>query len=136
MKKFATSVDPLGYWHWDKIEKLPDGCWIWTGARNTGGYGVARHRGRTIGAHRMTYEVFVGPLDPFLEIDHLCRNPPCVNPDHLEQVTRAENIRRVRSRQFALPGLAAPKPPKPGRRPARDAFDYSPEYGEWFQFGT
>lgn len=45
-------------------------------------------------AHRAVYEALVGPIPPELELDHLCRNPACVNPAHLEPVTRKENVRR------------------------------------------
>ena len=45
-------------------------------------------------AHRVYYERHVGPVPEGLELDHLCRNPGCVNPEHLEPVTHAENIRR------------------------------------------
>ncbi|HEV2123202.1 MAG TPA: HNH endonuclease signature motif containing protein [Chloroflexota bacterium] len=45
-------------------------------------------------AHRWAYEALVGPIPTGTELDHLCRNPACVRPDHLEPVTHAENIRR------------------------------------------
>jgi hypothetical protein len=62
-------------------------CWIWIGARHEQGYGHYL-RGK---AHRFAYEHFVGPIPAGLEIDHLCRIPPCVNPAHLEAVTPREN---------------------------------------------
>lgn len=73
-------------------------CWIWTGAIASGtGYGQA-HVGeiprRKIGAHRALYELHRGPIPAGLALDHLCRVRSCVNPDHLEPVTRAENDRR------------------------------------------
>lgn len=72
------------------------GCWVFTGYRAKDGYGrigVPRQR-RVALAHRVSYEVFVGDISEGLEIDHLCRNRGCVNPLHLEPVTRQENIRR------------------------------------------
>jgi hypothetical protein len=49
-----------------------------------------------MGAHRFAYLEFVGPIPDGLVLDHLCRNKKCVNPDHLEPVTNAENLRRGR----------------------------------------
>lgn len=66
------------------------GCWEWQRNRDSRGYG--RYRGT--GAHRWVYQQLVGPIPADLELDHLCRNPPCVNPAHLEPVTHAENVRR------------------------------------------
>jgi hypothetical protein len=58
------------------------------------GYGRFKVAGRTLVASRYAYEEFVGPIPDGMEIDHLCFTPGCVNPDHLEPVTRAENARR------------------------------------------
>lgn len=69
-------------------------CWMWTG-RIKDDYGRFNHQGRMEGAHRFVYELVVGPIPFGLHIDHLCRNPPCVNPGHLEPVTPAVNNQRV-----------------------------------------
>jgi hypothetical protein len=73
----------------------PDGsgCVTWTGATSRG-YGRFRDGTKTFLAHRWAYETFVGPIPDGLELDHLCRNPGCVNPDHLEPVTGRENKHR------------------------------------------
>ena len=69
-------------------------CWIWQGALGVGGYGALHREGRTQRAHRWMYKQFVGPIPEGAELDHLCRVRACVNPAHLEPISRAENVRR------------------------------------------
>ena len=69
------------------------GCWLWTGGTN-GQYGELRVGQKIAKAHRVAFEMYVGPIPAGLEVDHLCRNTRCVNPAHLEPVTKAENVRR------------------------------------------
>jgi hypothetical protein len=73
-------------------------CWNWLGSRTVAGngYGQIKSRGRSYVTHRVTYEHFVGPVPDGLQLDHLCRNTACCNPDHLEPVTLRENIHRAR----------------------------------------
>jgi hypothetical protein len=82
---------------WSKVDASGD-CWEWTGYTDQDGYGRVgvgrRVDQRTIPAHRYAWELMVGPIPEGLEIDHLCFNRPCVNPDHLEPVTHTENMRR------------------------------------------
>lgn len=78
-------------------------CWLWTGAKNNKGYGQLGLTGRGAGsvlAHRLAYNLLVGPIPDGLQLDHLCRNRTCVNPAHLEPVTHQENLRRgIRANQ-------------------------------------
>lgn len=71
-------------------------CWEWTGKQYPNGYGQHRpnRRLKAFMAHRVVYELLVGPIPQGLDLDHLCRNRLCVNPEHLEPVTRSVNIRR------------------------------------------
>ncbi|MFD9950822.1 HNH endonuclease signature motif containing protein, partial [Nonomuraea sp. NPDC059022] len=78
---------------WAKVDAQGD-CWLWTGATHEAGYGRFRADGRTVPSHRWAYEHLVGPIPGGFQIDHLCRNPPCVNPDHLQPVPQAENLLR------------------------------------------
>ena len=71
---------------WARVVKGPD-CWEWQGPRDTSGYGRHGH----FRAHRVAYQLMVEPIPVGLVLDHLCRNPGCVNPDHLEPVTTREN---------------------------------------------
>jgi hypothetical protein len=92
---------PLNEYLVARIDKRPDGCWLWTGSlmnpSASDSYGVATHRElptrRTV-AHRAVYEHEVGPIPAGLQLDHLCRVRCCVNPEHLEPVTQQENIAR------------------------------------------
>jgi hypothetical protein len=72
---------------------MGDGCWEWTAAKVVG-YGRIWWNGKLQLAHRVMYELHVAPIPEGLELDHLCRNPGCVRPDHLEPVTHFENQRR------------------------------------------
>ncbi len=78
---------------WLRVAKS-DGCWAWTGVRNSKGYGVFNSGGKPRRAHRVAYELSVGPIPSGLELDHLCRNHGCVNPSHLEPVTTKTNTLR------------------------------------------
>lgn len=73
-----------------------NGCWIWLKATQREGYGIIHRDHRTTLAHRAYYESHRGHIPAGLVLDHLCRIPACVNPDHLEPVTIAENSHRGR----------------------------------------
>lgn len=87
----------------DRIMRLStpepnSGCWLWTGSVSKGGYGKVLIAGCKTGyAHRLLYEALVSPIPDGLDLDHLCRVRCCVNPGHLEPVTRKVNIHRGES---------------------------------------
>lgn len=80
---------------WQRISPEPmSGCWLWLGSWDKQSYGQMQFGGRVQKAHRVSYEMHKGPIPQGLHIDHLCRNPYCVNPDHLEAVTQRVNTMR------------------------------------------
>lgn len=78
---------------WAKIDTSGK-CWLWTGAKSSAGYGQFAITRRLVPAHRVVYEMAIGPIPRGLTIDHLCGTPLCVNPEHLEAVSMRENILR------------------------------------------
>lgn len=123
-----------------KIIRTAEGCWEWTGAHfQTTGYAIFNvlserdGRWRPTVAHRVAYELFVGPIPDGRVIDHLCRNRGCVNPDHLEPVTVQENVLRgeawsaiavrdnqcKRGHEFTLENTIT-RPNRPGKRECRE----------------
>lgn len=81
---------------WAKVDKTAD-CWIWTGASSNGGYGQIFYEGRVTQAYRVSVVLSGRQIPDGYDVDHLCRNPPCVNPDHLEPVTHTVNMDRALS---------------------------------------
>ena len=81
-KDGAVAVEALGQ------------CWIWKGCTAAGGYGAFWMPPHSISAHRAAYLIYVGAVPPGFDLDHLCRVHSCVNPSHLEPVTRRENLLR------------------------------------------
>ncbi len=99
-----------------KVDKLPNGCWFWTGGRSRGKgnkkwYGSFWFRGKTIRAHRFAAD-FIGKFEPLprgKHRDHLCVFSMCVNPEHLEHTTSSENQeRKIERAMFQGPKLPGP----------------------------
>lgn len=88
---------------WPKVD-ITGFCWLWNAATDKAGYGVVNLGGGKVNrAHRVAYELLVGPIPAGLHLDHLCRVRRCLNPDHLEPVTPRVNM----ARGFAPMAIAA-----------------------------
>lgn len=76
-----------------KVQRKTD-CWIWPYSLDKNGYGFLQKNKKLTGAHKLIFEFINGQIPYKTELDHLCKNPTCVNPSHLEPVSHAENCRR------------------------------------------
>ena len=87
---------------WAKVDVgAPDSCWEWTAARSHR-YGVFSRGGRGGGmhhAHRVSWEIANGEIPPGMVVRHICDNPPCVNPSHLQIGTHEDNMRDMAQRE-------------------------------------
>ncbi len=94
MRTKTIYKDPVARFYSAVTFEPNSGCWLWLSLVNGGGYGRFYDGTRQVQAHRYAYATFVGHVADDLEVDHACRNRICVNPSHLEVVTRVENARR------------------------------------------
>lgn len=83
------SVEERFWLHVDKTNS----CWNWQLSKNSDGYGNFCHDSKIVKAHIFAYTL-ENKISPGMQLDHLCRNRACVNPDHLEQVSQVENLKR------------------------------------------
>lgn len=103
-----TPIQKYGLGFWAYVDRSGK-CWLWRGFCGSDGYGRFSTSGTTTArAHRHAYELLVGVIPDDMTIDHLCNVRPCVNPQHMEIVTRGENTRRAHARRAAIrQGVAA-----------------------------
>jgi hypothetical protein len=86
---------------WERFLRQVDlsgDCWLWVGTKQTKGYGQFWFNGRGVLAHRWLHEEMYGPISDDMTVDHTCGTKTCVNPAHMEIVSRAENSRRRHER--------------------------------------
>ena len=95
-----SEKDALRFWGKVALPSPETGCMEWLASKNDEGYGSLSVGGRLYKAHRISHELRVGPIPEKYEVDHLCRNHSCVRPDHLEAVTKQENMRRGESGKY------------------------------------
>lgn len=88
---YYAETRPARFWSW--VRKT-EGCWIWQGSKNNKGYGLFSVACKRTLAHRYAFTLIVGEIPPSKHLDHLCRQPLCVNPRHLEVVSHRENVLR------------------------------------------
>jgi hypothetical protein len=96
---YPNPIDPdrteteLAHFHSRYVRGGPDECWIWLGHLNHKGYGLIEQRGQRMRAHRLALVLKLGrDLKPGKVPNHMCENPPCVNPEHLQESTVRENV--------------------------------------------
>lgn len=82
--------EPTAPRFWAKVSQS-DGCWQWTGATTSWGYGVLRVKGHNVHAHRVSWELHNGPIPEEMFVCHKCDNPQCTNPEHLFIGTARDN---------------------------------------------
>lgn len=90
----SPEIAKLQGWFEKFIREDERGCWIWHGARFGSGYAACGFRGTSTVAHRAVWQILIADLPRSLDLDHLCRVRACVNPDHMEPVTRSMNLLR------------------------------------------
>jgi hypothetical protein len=102
--KFVAGKIPTIDRFMEKVMPDPNsGCWLWAGAACWGGYGSIGVKGKTMKAHRFSYENFVGQIPVGMDLMHKCDNTFCVNPSHLKPGTTKENIEDMWSKGRGRP---------------------------------
>jgi len=83
------NCDPLRIF--DRVEHGPGNCWLYTGGLQSSGYGIVSLNGKSVGTHRLAYELKVGPIPDGMCVLHRCDVRRCINPDHLFLGSKGDN---------------------------------------------
>ena len=94
----SRSVRPIAERFWAKVA-VGEGCWNWTATPNPDGYGRLKVGDRNILAHRVSWEMAGKSVPGGMQLDHICLNRACVNPDHLRVTTQYENMQNLAGAQ-------------------------------------
>ena len=98
LAKFASVADSF----WAKAIKTELGCWRWSGAKATAGYGSFTFRTKRYSAHVVSFEIHKGRVPSGMCVRHTCDNPECTNPSHLEIGTHTDNMHDMIKRGRSL----------------------------------
>jgi hypothetical protein len=107
---------------WSYVTRM-NGCWEWSGPRNRDGYGKLGIGKKKVSAHRFAYQLLVGELLEGREIDHTCRVRSCVNPEHLQLVTRKQNVENVDAQRTSTTRVRGVSPSDSGKFRVRVGHD-------------
>jgi hypothetical protein len=117
---WRTPEECSQYIHDKTVPEEWTGCWVWVGAKRKTGYGVI-NRGKwngkavSLSPHRVSYDLFVGPIPDGYHVHHKCFNPQCINPRHLDALTPEENGAAHNKANWK--GPREPRPPKEAKKP-------------------
>jgi hypothetical protein len=92
IRSSVSAASPWANRFWSHVDRNGD-CWLWLAGLNSYGYGKFKQAGRTLGAHRVSYELNVGPIPDGQSVLHRCDTPACVNPSHLFLGSHVDNMR-------------------------------------------
>lgn len=94
---------------YENMEVAENGCWNWTGQVGSSGYGQIKAFGKMVSCHRLSFELYKGPIQIGHEVCHSCDNPRCINPDHLFSGTHRQNMEDMVGKGRRIQGRSNPR---------------------------